>query len=123
MGFNVVPREWDSVITPGGANGQPSTLGVRLSSGPFSFPSAHRQFLSSRGSKIGPFMSDQHIRILTAQARHSQRQLDAHDAADEQPGPESFAAGESSRDVPGGREQVLRLLASDAAELRYADEL
>ena len=68
-------------------------------------------------------MSDQHIRILTAQAGYGQRQLDAHDAADEQPGPASVRRRRELAGRAREREQVLRLLASDTAELRCADEL
>jgi hypothetical protein len=45
----------------------PSTLGVRLSSGPFSFPSAHRQLFVLEGIEIGHLMTDQHIRVFTGQ--------------------------------------------------------
>jgi len=45
----------------------PSTLGVRLSSGPFSFPSAHRQLLVLEGIEIGHLMTDLHIRVLNGQ--------------------------------------------------------
>ena len=49
-----------------GTRGQLSTLGVRLSSGPFSFPSAQRQLLSSRGIEIGTFIGDQQRRSRMA---------------------------------------------------------
>jgi hypothetical protein len=54
------------------------------------------------GIEIGPFMSDQHIRILTAQARHSQHQLDVHAGADGQPGPE-FAGRRRELEGRAGR--------------------
>jgi hypothetical protein len=68
-------------------------------------------------------MSDQHIRILTAQARHSQCELDAHDAARSTQTPNSSAVGESSKDVPGETRASLAAARGDAAELRCADEL
>lgn len=42
------------------------------------FPSLHRQQIAE-GNEIGSPMSDPHIRLLTAAARHSQHRLDAHD--------------------------------------------
>jgi hypothetical protein len=60
-------------------------------------------------------MSDQHIRILAAQARHSQRELDAHDAAGEHPDP-GFVR--RRRELEGRAERTRASLAAARARRR-----